>query len=149
MGAVRALQGLVNTLADTFVSRNNDVCGYWALGMLYLEVSNDGGNTVDLALLSGFDSPQTVAGSLQRTFNARLTGYAAKQGVCLSEGRISAAFGVTGDVKQARSCGYGDRFQLDFVLKDTRGRVAVACRTGRCRPHNPQIESRSTRAEGP
>ena len=38
MPSSRALKGIATGLAETFVSRNNDVSGYWGIGQVQKEI---------------------------------------------------------------------------------------------------------------
>jgi len=51
------LKGISAGIASSFISRNNDVDGYWAIGILYKIASESGDNKFTLNLLSGESSP--------------------------------------------------------------------------------------------
>ena len=51
MSAYKQLKGIAAGLAGTFISRNNDVDGYWGMGVIYSEVSARGVSAVTFSLL--------------------------------------------------------------------------------------------------
>ena len=66
MSAYKQLKGIAAGLAGTFISRNNDVDGYWGMGVIYSEVSARGVSAVTFSLLDGAVSPSLKCGSLRR-----------------------------------------------------------------------------------
>jgi hypothetical protein len=53
----KELKGVAAALAGRFISRNNDVDGYWALGILYIVATKDKSNRLSLNILEGESSP--------------------------------------------------------------------------------------------
>lgn len=60
MAKLRALEHVARTLATMFVSRNNDVDGYWAIGRLYRIAIADGRTPLELNLLASADDVHQV-----------------------------------------------------------------------------------------
>jgi len=54
----KELLGIAAGVAQSFISRNNDVDGYWAMGILYTAVVRQKTNTFELNLLSGESTPE-------------------------------------------------------------------------------------------
>ena len=53
----KELLGVAATIADRWMSRNNDINGYWAPGVLYKEASENGVKQLTLNILTGLASP--------------------------------------------------------------------------------------------
>ncbi len=53
----RQLKGIASGIASKFISRNNDVDGYWALGLFYKTAFESGKTVFILNLVTGDSSP--------------------------------------------------------------------------------------------
>ena len=146
----RALKGVAYGLVETFVSRNNDVSGYWGLGQLYREALGRQISSVSIDLL-GHSSLGIgpVAQAVQLHYVSRLEHMASNAGVSLSRAQVVVEFGTFGSNPPPRQHSYGDPFLCIVSLVGSNGRIYTAARTGRCSPHDPETESRSTRATAP
>ncbi len=146
----RELLDVAGALAGSFVSRNNDVDGYWSLGLLrsYAD-SSDGGplrfNIVDASAQPEDDLLVHVAKVYQQMLvqqlNARriATEVVAKAVVILTFVRnLSNAPPATT---------YGAPFLCTVRLTDRRDREFERTIVGHCAPHDPQRERRSMRAK--
>jgi hypothetical protein len=150
MSRRRALKGVAYGLVETFVSRNNDVSGYWGIGQLYREALERQVRSVTLDLL-GPCSPfmGLVAQAVQAHYAERLEHMALNAGASLSQARVVVEFGTFGSTPPHHVSSYGDPLLCTVSLAGPNGRTYNAVHTGRCAPHDPAAESRSNRAAAP
>lgn len=140
------LQNVANGLLGTFVSRYNDIGGYWALGILRSIVERRGGDRIEIDLLKtteGDPSIQLIARKYEEWLEKRLR----EVQILLEDmsiARIEIEFLSTFD-------GYQD------LVKDTRGfpykctvkirrgeqKRYVANKCGVCATHDPTKEQKS------
>ena len=146
----RALKGVACGLVETFVSRNNDVSGYWGISQLYREALERQVRSVSIELL-GHSSPGIgpVAQVVQSHYAKRLEHMVLNAGVSLSQAQVVVEFGTFGSSPPPREYSYGDPFLCIVSLAGPNGRTYNAARTGRCSPHDPGAESRSNRGTAP
>lgn len=64
MASYKRLNGTAAGVLGTFVSRNNDIDGYWALGVIYSEIDDLGLSEVTFRLLDSDVVPDLKCGSL-------------------------------------------------------------------------------------
>jgi len=57
MPSHKHLKGVATNFASTFLSRNNDIDGYWALGVIRMELEATEATVLTLDLLAGSGSP--------------------------------------------------------------------------------------------
>ena len=146
MARLRTLKGLATALANTFISRNNDVLGYWALGLLYLEAKECAQLIQKITLFGDGDEPLGAASSLVAAhYQRKLCKWAASHGVRLASATVVISFQPYGSIKPPTWFHFGDPFGTVFTLEDSAGRVALAERSGLCRPHDATREWRSSR----
>ena len=146
MSNLRTLKGLVNSLADTFVSRNNDVFGYWGMGLLYREANESCSNEVVIELLSGrIDGETAVSAELSARYQVKLARWCESRNVNLAGAKVTAKFGLPSSSRSRDWNDFGEPFIVTFHLTDSSGKTAVASREGWCRVHDPRLENRSTR----
>lgn len=138
MTSLRKLRHVAGGLADSFIHRNNDVGGQWALGLLYREAPAD--LRVQLDLLENTALPPTrIAQNVARNYGAFLLRAAAKQGARLDElanATVDIRFNVSdAQLPAAPGIFVGDPFVCTVTLVLQDGRIACAKRPGRCRRH--------------
>lgn len=145
-----ALKGAAHSLVDTFVSRNNDVSGYWGIGMLYREAREHRTSKVVIDLGQDVAFPD---GLVARAELARYRGYLANllSRLHLSSSNVvgvtvTVEFGTFGGLDEPRWLSYGDPFVCTVSITSARGGSYKAIKVGRVAPHNPERELRSTRA---
>lgn len=140
----RDLQGIANSLVETFISRNNDVSGYWGIGKLYQETIAYSTSKMDLDLLARTAQP---GGSIALAVAAHYADYLAFRldGLVIAAASVSLEFGAApSSVLSVRST-YGDPFTCSVLITSESGRTYAASRAGHCAPHSPR-ELRSSRA---
>ena len=135
----------------SFVGRNNDVGGYWALGVLYREAASNG-NTVALDLLApDTAAPSPAAASAARHYAQFLHGALQRQGLAadtLAQARIAVAFNTTAPA-HVHYTSVGDIFACSITLAGTHGSIAERTVYGRCQPCTEGRFTRSTRVPAP
>ena len=147
----RWLKNVAAGLLDSFVSRNNDFIGYWALGVLYTETLAFG-KRMDLDLLAATANPDTPAGvDAVRVWSDYLHRALSRHGGApqdLEMATVSLAFGLS-PLPQPRHhmCG-GDPFSCSVRLVSRRGDEIVRDALGFCFPHVAHDGRRSTRYPG-
>ena len=146
----RALKGIACGFIDSFVSRNNDVSGYWGIGKLYREALERPASSICIELLDPTGLPDGSASrAVQSHYLGRLAHLASKAGVSLSQARVLVEFGTFGSCAPPRWQSNGDPFVCTISLVDSKGQTYEAARAGHCSPHDPTRESRSNRASAP
>jgi len=141
----RELRGAAHGLLGAFVSRNNDVGGYWALGKLYKHAEATGVAEVRVDMVRSIITPPNAqfAGMVEY-FHQMLSRQLASRALpsdWLSAAEITVQFTGQNDAKEP-----GDMFECLVSLTDDRGRQHQARASGSCWAHSPFRESRSTRA---
>lgn len=154
------LKSIGSGVLHSFVSRNNDLDGYWAIGKLYLYAKRAGDKTVSLDLISGEVLPSQE--KLDRLYSAPdfdviTTRYSAmflrslsKHGVpldWLTEASIRIEFERENVTPKLPLIGMDSKpYICELSITDDLRHVHKISTTGWCWPHNPAIELRSTRA---
>ena len=64
MAKYKLLKGIAAGLANTFISRNNDIDGFWGLGVIYSEVNELGYDKVIFSLLDNSASIEVKCSSV-------------------------------------------------------------------------------------
>lgn len=146
----RKLLDVAAGIAGSFVSRNNDLDGYWSLGALRSCADSKHLQTLRLDILSGRAEPEHE--SLVRVAEAYrqvLARQLATRSIA-HEVMVSAEVEITfyRDLRNAPSAAtYGSPFSCTVRLTDHRDRTFERTIVGHCAPHDPRRERRSTRAE--
>ncbi|MGE0530102.1 MAG: hypothetical protein AB7G40_01330 [Hyphomonadaceae bacterium] len=141
----KELRGAAFGLLGSFVSRNNDVSGYWALGMLYGHAVKTNAPSVCVDLLDLKVTPpdgvfSAMAAHFQQMLGAQLSArhvpvdWVRRATICVDFGRVKSP-NTPGDV-----------FNAVVVITDDRGRAHSATANGACWIHDPARELKSTRA---
>ena len=147
MGRRRELGNIANALACSFVTRNNDVDGYWELGKLYKEF---GPGDVLLDLLNSSITPYSgiflpLVEFWQFKFHQHLksrnipTGWVGSANITVT---LNAEF-----VHKLHNFGsaLGDPCTCVCEIATDHGRRYKVTRGTNCKPHDPKKEHRSTR----
>jgi hypothetical protein len=141
----RELRGVAQGLLGAFVSRNNDVGGYWALGKLYKHAKATSANEVRVDLVKSTIMPPNAqfAGMIE-SFHQMLASQLTARALSsdwLTAAEIDVRFTGQKDAKQP-----GETFDCSVTLTDDRGRPHQARAYGACWVHSAFRESKSTRA---
>ena len=138
----RELKSIASGIASFCVSRNNDIFGYWGVGVIYQLALMQGVATVSIDLSTMHDhSPEIAAfrsGFLARFRDAR-------------HGLSSFVHGFTVEYHFDRYSKSDVRGQCSRVtccvhIIDDLGKRRTASSVTFCYPHDPRFETRSTRA---
>jgi hypothetical protein len=146
----REIRNAAQGLLGSFVSRNNDVDGYWGIGKLYSAAKSARTKIISLDLIDlkvtpdidGFDHLlRKYADLLVKQFPKRLP-----TSSWLSEAKITIEFESHVDPSDIpRWFTIGEPFSCIVLLADTHNRKCETKAFGRCKMHDPNTESRSTR----
>ena len=150
MPSRKKLKGVAAGVLGAFVSRNNDLGGYWAIGKLHSLAKLSHGNTVSFDLVPRYGASQhqdinSVAASYSGILVSLLHKHEFGQGV-VSSAAISLQFETSG-VKFSSLPHRTDvyPFLCSLAIVDDCGKTHTASVTGWSSPHNPSVEHRSNR----
>lgn len=145
------LNGVASDIVRSFVSRNNDVRGYWALGKLYAYAKEQSSPLLQLSLV-----PLELASSVEpvafvsKSYGTKLRALMENRKLpksWLTSAHITIHFESTTAKPQFFSTRANGRpFQCQIEIEDDLGRKHAAAVAGWCSLHDPNIERRSTRA---
>jgi len=147
MPRLRKLKGVATGLLGSFVSRNNDIDGYWGVGVLCREAAESKRDVIVLDLCQGLGSPDTSASAFaaaaytQRLAVVLRNAHFAQS--CVTGAKIILKFGEP-SATHAREVA----FNCSVVLTDNAGRSCTVASSGHCWPHDPAFELRSARRAG-
>ena len=147
----KELKNIAAGLYGSFMSRNNDVAGYWGIGKLCLLAQKRHTPDVYLTLLEERMSPQCSE------FNKLLSGYGEKLNQYLCSKSIPESWVVSAEIilnfkpeppkKNVPITSWGNLFKLSVAIKDDKGKVHNISGFGYCAPHNVTKESKSAGKE--
>jgi hypothetical protein len=154
------LKSVGSGLLHSFISRNNDLDGYWALGKLFLYAKRLGTTSVTLDLIgrSISPSPKTLSSIYQppnvellsTRYGRMLLHVLAKRNAPLAwaaKALITIEFDRFNVVPRYLPAGANARpYECTLLLVDDLSHEHKLKLTGWCWPHDPEIEYRSTRA---
>ena len=135
-------------MIGTFVSRNNDIEGYWGLGMLRSFADSTGVQQLTIDLLQTNTEPPVIE-SCKQHHRAWLRETLAKKNISIESlftAQIKVSFFSTFDsfpdlVKDTR----GLPFECFVEIRVGKGTTSNATKLGVCSPNDPQVERRSAR----
>ena len=141
----RELVGVARALADSFVSRNNDIGGYWAVGKLYAHAQRTRSAQIELDLRLGNLMPADqqfdgMAREFRRKLQAQLFGHKLPS-AWVKQATMKIVFPST----DAASTNLGE-FVCRVEFEDDRAKVFAVSITGAAWPHDQSKERQSTRA---
>jgi hypothetical protein len=145
------LGAIASGLVGSFNSRNNDVDGYWGIGKLYKHVAAASEKVVSIELVARSITPETNEfDSLLAFYHQKLFRYLDARHIQMAWVR-SALVTVTFEAEwkpkhHSWRSAFGKPCIVVCKITDDKGRHQVAVAYNNCRPHDPQIESRSSRA---
>jgi len=136
-------------LLGSFVSRNNDVDGYWALGQLRSLSDTLQVPQIRFDLMLGTAMPDGV---ISRRVAAAYREALLRQLRCraisierLSAARVLLDFAPGRAIREDSFASYGEPFTCIVEIEDERGRIYTRSYAGRCAPHD-RLENKSSRA---
>jgi len=140
------LKGVAAGLAGSFISRKNDVGGYWGVGLLCRDAAQTSGEVLlNLSLrLSSPATPSCVR--VAETYAQHLEALLHKAGFspgALAGAEICVQFG-----EPSTTHAHEVVFACTVALTDIKGHRHAAVVRGQCWPHNPARELRSGHASG-
>jgi hypothetical protein len=145
----RKINGIVEGLLGSFVSRNNDIGGYWAIGKLYEHARNNQVQNIIINLATGEIQPDGLEFCpMVQEYSARLTdrlAYFATSKESITVARITLAFDAAVIDSRPPSSLPGQPFRCTVEVVDKLGREYAASHLGVARPHNPLNEAKSAR----
>lgn len=144
----RKLRGIAAGLLSSFVSRNNDVDGYWALGKLYRLVETAGIQKVQIDLLARRMEPASSDYAMMLSaYHAKLQQQLIVNGLSLAHlqhALIELDFGLSLQALRSEAVwGHGSGYRCAISLIDDHGHRHRAEKYGRVAPHDPRNEQRS------
>ncbi len=149
----RELKGVANSLLHSFISRNNDISGYWGIGKLYLLAKENNSDHVLIDLLKRRMNPNSNDfGDLFDRYQSYFSKFVEQKdsfGWVTTPTKIEAvqiflSFNSTSDDKLeywARRH-MGENFKCEVKIKTDLGKVYSSQIYGRCRLHDPRKERR-------
>jgi hypothetical protein len=148
MARRRDLKNIASGLLCSFISRNNDVGGYWGIGKLCRLAQDCETAGVKLDLLSKIVRPESAEFSkLLQGYNAFLQRYLAARKIpdCwLTSAIVELDFSPKEQPrKQVRIITRGNLFKLSVTILDDRGRKHTVSTYSYCAPHNSRKEHQS------
>lgn len=148
MGRRKELKNIAYGLINSFVSRNNDVFGYWGIGKLYSHMLTSGRLEIKIDLVHANIEPLSDEFRfLVLEYSQRLFEQLEKRKVknsCI----ISAEIIITGYPNEPIPM-LGNiapnRLNCKLIIKDDLNKIHFAENEVWCREHNPRVELKSTR----
>lgn len=131
MASRKNIQGIVSSFAHWFVSRNNDIDGYWGVGKIYLYSCEQNAAVADIDILA-------AKSLFSEYYRNKLVELSNKHRVPISwidSAKISVKFSMTGSLS-------GSNFEARLIITSDLGKEYTAFSKGFCRPHNPNRERR-------
>jgi len=146
----KQLKAIASGIASSFSSRNNDVDGYWGLGVFYKEAIGSGSNKFSLNLLTGESTPtfkhsKRVALPYYEFLLQQLEklGFEEYQ---VTNAVVEVEFNTSPTKRQIMfKSTWGEPFVCKVSLTDDNNRVWSSEFREWCGQHNPSKEGRSTR----
>lgn len=151
MARRKQLKGLAAGICGSFISRNNDINGYWAVGRLYSNAVDNDLEKVELDLKNRKCVPNTELANLVLTrYNEYMFTQLKKMGLKQSQitsATIGVEFNLAADQQVVPAkLTWGEPFCCTVTLTDDLGNVWQDKSISWCGLHDPNKEMRSTRA---
>jgi hypothetical protein len=146
----RELLDLAGAVAGSFVSRNNDVDGYWSLGLLRSYADSERLKSLRFNILNGHAEPPDplllrVAEAYRQVLARQLTIRRIANDVVL---KAEIVLTFDRDAPNAPSAAtYSAPFFCTVQFTDRHDRELARTLVQHCVPHNPQTEVRSMRSQ--
>jgi hypothetical protein len=146
----KELNGVAAGIASSFSSRNNDVDGFWALGMLYLVATEAGTSKFSLDLMSGESVPEfkfskRVAAPYFEYLIEQIKKKRFKEHQ-VTNAIVEVEFNVAPTKRQIIfKSTWGDPFVCRAILTDDLNKKHIGEKRSWCGQHDAKREQRSTR----
>ena len=144
------VRGIVHDISGSFVSRNNDMDGYWAIGKLYQLAVNNEATSVYIDLKNQKIWPHSD------TYNTMMIHYWESMCQQMISAHLPIHFVRRAEIFLSFYCGVPlpranvmselDLYRCTIEITTDFNRQYSAVRTGRCWPHDPTKERRRGRA---
>lgn len=152
MARRKELKNIAAGLYGSFISRYNDVGGYWGVGKLCLLAQQHDTHTVHLDLMAQSISPRSTE------FAKLVAGYYAMLKKHLESRHIPSTWTTSAAIeldfkpphpsgKHSSIVAWGSPFKLTVSITDDKGKNHTIEGYSYCGPHNPSKESRSAGGE--
>ena len=149
----KEIKGIAAGFVSHFISRNNDINGYWAMGILYKHALNNLSTSLEIDVLTHVISPgnQAFTGAVEQWDQWNMKKF---RGLNIPMNWVSSVTvtinfektPISEDAVQQAADNYlGAPFTCLVSIVDDMGKSRNVMRRGRCRPHDPSREYRSTR----
>jgi hypothetical protein len=141
MPAKKRLTNIANGLCGSFISRNNDLDGYWAIGKLRSLADQHGRTTVVLDLLASSAQPSSAQCSdvfeQYRRLLAALAEHSRIPFTDITVARIALDFAPSPWPRASYyKLQWGDQFTVTVTIEANGRAVGIAQDAGYCRPHD-------------
>jgi hypothetical protein len=148
MAGRNKLRGVAHAVLGSFISRNNDIDGYWGLGLLRSFADTAGVAELRFDLIAGTAEPNgALPLEVSRTFQQTLSEQLHRRRVAagrVAQAEIRLLFNAP-ETGVVRFVSYGDPFKCVVSLVDANGQTHESSIVARCGPHDPGEERRSDR----
>lgn len=150
MAGRKQLKTIAGGLLGTFTSRNNDINGYWGLGVLRLYAQRRGLETLEIELLSRHYnepavSPFFAAGQYYRQWFSRALLHWRLSENELRSAYIRLRFSTFEEFPDVVRDTQGKPYVCTVSITTPQGTEYSASKVGVCAPCDPKIDRRSTR----
>jgi hypothetical protein len=148
-----ALKSIMSGVLGSFVSRNNDVDGYWGIGILCLKAAKLEVSSISFDLnvsAASVGSTDSVLAAMAKCYGHMLQTLAEKGGFSvdsLQRATLAIEFGTSSRLKTSFPATRGKPFVCSLTVVDSQGRLLSVSLTSWCEPHNPSKEHRSSRSD--
>jgi hypothetical protein len=149
MPSSRAFRGIAAGIAESFISRNNDLGGYWGIGMLLRSAMRRKRQDVRLDLITGKCDPElrgfkAMSAAYRTLLTAQLDSLH-MPGDRMRSATLRASF--DSDHPKASMARASYRCVCRVEICDSHDKIHVAERQTWCEPHSMLRERRSARAK--
>jgi hypothetical protein len=144
----KALKGIAYGLLSTFVSRNNDIDGYWGLGVLRLFAETHGMRMIALDLLGpeptlSVGSPVQIAERIYHKWLVTTLERSRIDRSIVAHANISIRFTTFEEFPKVVRDTRGEPYECTVTIVRADGRQYSARKVGVCAPHDPRKDHRS------
>ncbi len=132
-------------LLGSFLSRNNDLAGHWALGLLYAEAKAPA-RTIELDLLRGVGHPAGMcAHAVSRRYQQFLQAALTKLGIdwsTVTRATVVLKFNIPPRLPDFHYPCMGDPLEVTVMLAVNQGETVATSALARCQPRRAGIFTR-------